>query len=82
MSKARVVQGRLVMDEPTDLPEGTEVEVLLFRTRQENGRWVAESADFPGLETREDTLQKALDMVQRAAGLFRRVRGDGEMHSA
>jgi hypothetical protein len=26
--KARVKAGRLVMDEPTDLPEGTEVELL------------------------------------------------------
>lgn len=26
--KARVRAGRLVMDEPTDLPEGTEVELL------------------------------------------------------
>lgn len=27
--KARVEKGRLVMDEPTDLPEGTEVNVLV-----------------------------------------------------
>jgi len=26
--KARVNQGRLVVDEPTDLPEGTEIELL------------------------------------------------------
>jgi hypothetical protein len=26
--KARVKAGRLVMDEPTDLPEGTEIELL------------------------------------------------------
>ena len=26
--KARVSEGRLVVDEPTDLPEGTEVELL------------------------------------------------------
>ena len=26
--KARVNQGRLIVDEPTDLPEGTEVELL------------------------------------------------------
>lgn len=26
--KARVTAGRLVLDEPTDLPEGTEVELL------------------------------------------------------
>ena len=28
MLKARVQKGRLVVDEPTDLPEGTEVELL------------------------------------------------------
>jgi len=27
--KAKVHNGRLVLDEPTDLPEGTEVEVML-----------------------------------------------------
>ena len=26
--KARVVRGRLVLDEPTDLPEGSEVELV------------------------------------------------------
>jgi hypothetical protein len=26
--KARVVKGRIVVDEPTDLPEGTELELL------------------------------------------------------
>ncbi len=26
--KARVLKGRLVVDEPTDLPEGTEIELL------------------------------------------------------
>lgn len=26
--KARVVKGRLVLDEPTDLPEGTEIELI------------------------------------------------------
>jgi hypothetical protein len=28
--KAKVRQGRLVLDEPTDLPEGAEVEVAVF----------------------------------------------------
>lgn len=28
--KARVTAGRLVVDEPTDLPEGTELELLPF----------------------------------------------------
>jgi len=28
--KARVVNGRIVVDEPTDLPEGTELDVMLY----------------------------------------------------
>ena len=31
--KARVRAGRLIVDEPTDLPEGTEVELIPQRTR-------------------------------------------------
>jgi hypothetical protein len=36
--KARVKAGRLVVDEPTDLPEGTEVELLLL----DPGDWLDE----------------------------------------
>jgi hypothetical protein len=28
--KARIVNGRIIVDEPTDLPEGTEWEVMLY----------------------------------------------------
>jgi hypothetical protein len=38
--KARVHAGRLVLDEPTDLPEGTEVELLPL----DPGDWLDESA--------------------------------------
>ena len=37
--KARVRQGRLVIDEPTDLPEGTEVELLPL----DPGDWLDEA---------------------------------------
>ena len=30
--KARVVNGRLVVDEPTELPEGTEWDVMLYNS--------------------------------------------------
>jgi len=36
--KARVKAGRLVVDEPTDLPEGTEVELLAL----DPGDWLTE----------------------------------------
>ena len=36
--KARVQKGRLVVDEPTDLPEGTEVELLPL----DPGDWLSE----------------------------------------
>lgn len=38
--KARVHAGRLVLDEPTDLPEGTEVELLPL----DPGDWLDEDA--------------------------------------
>jgi hypothetical protein len=47
--KARVTAGRLVVDEPTDLPEGTEVELLTL----DPGDWL-EDAD-------RDALHGALD---------------------
>lgn len=37
--KARVTAGRLVVDEPTDLPEGTEVELLAL----DPGDWLDEA---------------------------------------
>ena len=38
--KARVHEGRLLLDEPTDLPEGTEVELLPL----DPGDWLDETA--------------------------------------
>ncbi len=40
MLKARVKAGRLVVDEPTDLPEGTEVELLPL----DPGDWLDDQA--------------------------------------
>ena len=40
MLKARVKAGRLVVDEPTDLPEGTEVELLPLNP----GDWLDDQA--------------------------------------
>jgi hypothetical protein len=37
--KARVRAGRLVLDEPTDLPEGTEIELLPL----DPGDWLADA---------------------------------------
>ncbi len=37
--KARVREGRLILDEPTDLPEGTEIELLLL----DPGDWLDET---------------------------------------
>jgi hypothetical protein len=44
--KARVHAGRLVVDEPTDLPEGTEVELLPL----DPGDWL-DAADRAALHT-------------------------------
>jgi hypothetical protein len=38
--KARVRDGRLVVDEPTDLPEGTEIDLILL----DPGDWLDEAA--------------------------------------
>ena len=46
--KARVREGRLVLDEPTDLPEGTEIELLPL----DPGDWLD--------ETERTALHKAL----------------------
>lgn len=47
--KARVTAGRLVVDEPTDLPEGTEVELLAL----DPGDWLDE-ADRAALDSALD----------------------------
>lgn len=47
--KARVTAGRLVVDEPTDLPEGTEVELLAL----DPGDWL-DDADRAALHAALD----------------------------
>jgi hypothetical protein len=51
MLKARVLAGRLVVDEPTDFPEGTEVELLHL----DPGDWL------------NDADRAALDVALRAS---------------
>jgi hypothetical protein len=63
--KARVKAGRLVVDEPTDLPEGTEVELLPL----DPGDWLD--------ETDRAALHKALRDSEEDVKAGRLV--DGEM---
>lgn len=70
--KARVRAGRLVVDEPTDLPEGTELEVLPL----DPGDWLDES-DRALLH---DALRQSEDDVQAgrlvsAEDVLRELRG-------
>ena len=62
--KARVQKGRLVLDEPTDLPEGTEVDLLPL----DPGDWLDE-------EDRE-ALHRALDASQADVTAGRLVDAD------
>lgn len=55
--KARVHDGRLILDEPTDLPEGTEVELLPIEA-------------FDGLDEEErqrlhEEIEKSLEQADR-----------------
>jgi len=70
--KARVRAGRLVVDEPTDLPEGTELELLPL----DPGDWLDES-DRALLH---DALRQSENDVQagrlvRAEDVLRELRG-------
>jgi hypothetical protein len=47
--RARVTNGRLVVDEPTDLPEGTEVELVSVEHEEP---WVLSAEDTRELEAR------------------------------
>ena len=47
--RARVTNGRLVVDEPTDLPEGTEVELVSVELEEP---WVLSAEDTRELEAR------------------------------
>ncbi len=51
--KARVVNGRLVMDEPCDLPEGTELDLVVADEGDE-----MDEAERAALE---DSIEKALE---------------------
>ena len=62
--KARVQKGRLILDEPTDLPEGTEVELLPL----DPGDWLDD-------EERE-ALHRALDASEADVAAGRLVDAD------
>ena len=53
--KARVVKGRLVLDEPTDLPEGSEVEL----TAVDDYEWVEQLADVEDPKGLRDSLRES-----------------------
>jgi hypothetical protein len=69
--KPRVHAGRLVVDEATDLPEGTEVELLPL----DPGDWLDE-ADHPTLQQalRESDTDVAAGRLVDADELFRELR--------
>lgn len=69
--KARVRGGRLVVDEPTDLPEGTEVELLAL----DPGDWLDEEGRAELHQALKDSDEdiKAGRLVD-ADGIFRELR--------
>jgi hypothetical protein len=69
--KARVRAGRLVLDEPTDLPEGTEVELLPL----DPGDWLDES-DRAALHQalRESDADVAANRLVDAEDILRELR--------
>ena len=69
--KARVRAGRLVVDEPTELPEGTEVELLPL----DPGDWLDE-ADRAALHQalRESDADVATDRLVDAEAILRELR--------
>jgi hypothetical protein len=69
--KARVQAGRLVVDEPTDLPEGTEVELLPL----DPGDWL-DDADRAALHAalRESDADVAAGRLIDATDLLRQLR--------
>jgi hypothetical protein len=70
-SKARVRAGRLLVDEPTDLPDGTEVELLPL----DPGDWLDE-ADRAALHTAltESDADVAAGRLVEAAEILRVLR--------
>lgn len=69
--KARVRDGRLVVDEPTDLPDGTEVELLPL----DSGDWLDE-ADRVALHEalRESDADVAAGKLVNAEEILRELR--------
>ena len=71
--KARVSKGRLVVDEPTDLPEGTEVELLPL----DPGDWL-DDEDRAALHRAlaESGVDVAAGRVVDAVGILREIRSE------
>jgi hypothetical protein len=69
--KARVCDGRLVIDEPTDLPEGTELELLPL----DPGDWL-DDADRAALHAALAQTQADVDAGRHddAADIHKRLR--------
>jgi hypothetical protein len=67
--RARVKNGRLVVDEPTDLPEGTEVELATV----DDETWDLTPEQRPELRSRMDGADRG-ELVP-AAEVFARLRG-------
>jgi hypothetical protein len=69
--KARVQAGRLVVDEPTDLPEGTEIDLLPL----DPGDWL-DDADRAALHAALEASQQdvALGRLVDAADVLRNLR--------
>ena len=69
--KARIRDGRLVVDEPTDLPDGTEVELLPL----DSGDWLDE-ADRVALHEalRESDADVAAGKLVNAEEILRELR--------
>jgi hypothetical protein len=68
--RARVKNGRLVLDEPTHLPEGTEVELSTART---DDGWMLDQERSAELQARVEAADRG-DLVPaaRVLGLLRR----------
>jgi hypothetical protein len=69
--KARVRAGRLIVDEPTDLPDGTELELLPL----DPGDWLDE-ADRAALHAalRESEIDVAADRLVEASEVLRELK--------
>lgn len=61
--KARVRGGRLVLDEPTDLPEGTEVELTLADEMSDEERQELDAEIDAGCDEADQGLGEDADVV-------------------